>query len=286
MSIVAVIQMVSSASVEQNLQSAERLLMLAADQGAQLAVLPENFALFAAGQIRLQGWQEATSAGAVRSFLSTVAKRLGLWVVAGSLPVASKPYACDLAKPDQLHKVYSRCFVFNDTGIVVAEYDKMHLFDVDVADGFGCYRESDDFVPGERVVVVETPFGRLGLSICYDLRFPELFRLMTQQGADMIALPAAFTAVTGAAHWCTLLRSRAIENQCVVLAANQGGTHGQGDSARETYGHSMIVDAWGDVQAELAQGEGVALWQLNQDRQVQVRKKMPVSAHQRIRVSL
>lgn len=286
MSTVAVVQMVSGVSVEHNLQNAERLLIRAAEQGAQLAVLPENFSLFAAGQTRLQGWQEATSAGEVRRFLAATAKRLGLWIVAGSLPVSSEAYVDGGATPSKFHKVYSRCFVFDDKGIVAGEYDKMHLFDVDVADGFGCYRESDDFSAGKRVVVVETPFGRLGLSICYDLRFPELFRLIAQQGVDMIALPAAFTAVTGAAHWHMLLRSRAIENQCVVLAANQGGKHGGGDKVRETYGHSMIVDAWGEVQAELVQGEGVALWTLNPKRQALLRKEMPLSAHQRIRVSL
>ena len=241
----AVIQMVSQADVLANLAQARQLLEQAAAQGARLAVLPENFAAMGRSDQAALGRAEAQGEGVILPWLQQTTRDLGLWLVAGTLPLPpddqpqAKPHACSL--------------LIDAQGQRVARYDKLHLFDVDVSDSHGRYRESDDYALGSRVVVADTPVGRLGLSVCYDLRFPELFSALRAAGAELISVPAAFTAVTGAAHWQVLTRARAIETQCYVLAAGQGGTHPGG---RETFGHSAIVDAWGRVLGELPQGAG------------------------------
>ena len=170
------------------------------------------------------------------------------------------------------------CLVLDDQGREVARYDKLHLFDVEVADKQRSYRESRDYGYGDSLVCIDTPVGRLGLSICYDVRFAELYRALREDGAELIVVPSAFTAVTGAAHWEVLLRARAIESQCYVLAANQGGTHANG---RETFGHSCLIDPWGEVKACLPQGEGVICGDIDLQHLNNIRGRMPIAEHRR-----
>lgn len=272
---VAALQMVSGEDLGRNLLEAERLLRLSANAGVRVAVLPENFAVLKASQMVAQGQRELETDGEIRSFLAGQARRLRLWIVGGSLPLAARP---DGSPVDG--RARASCLVFDDSGTEVARYDKIHLFDATVDDAHGQYRESDTFEPGEAVVTVDTPAGKLGLAICYDLRFPELFRQLREKGADWLALPSAFTYTTGEAHWHALIRARAIENQVWVVAAAQGG---QNSPRRRTYGHSMIVDPWGVVVAE-KQGEGSG-WvkaELDLERLAEVRQRMPVWGHRRL----
>ncbi|MFO8141261.1 MAG: carbon-nitrogen hydrolase family protein [Marinobacter sp.] len=272
---VAAIQMVSSHDLEANLAEAGRLLREAAAAGAKVAVLPENFAVLATAQMLACGRQEAGAESVIRRFLSGQARLLGLWIVGGSLPLATRPDGSELAD-----RVRASCLVYNDQGQEVARYDKIHLFDAMVEDSQGQYRESDTFEPGDQVVTVETPAGRLGLAICYDLRFPELFRALREQGADWVCLPSAFTWQTGDAHWHALIRARAIENQVWVVAPGQGG---QNSPRRKTYGHSLICDPWGKVLSEIEeQGPGLVCADLNADYLDQVRTRMPVWQHRRL----
>lgn len=261
---VAVIQFSSQPQIEHNLAQAYDLLQQAAAQGAVLALLPEMF-------LTLDGKQYNAIAADPQYVqrLAGWAQELKLWLVAGAVPMPC---------PDGDPRVRSACLVFNSEGEQVARYDKIHLFDVDVGDAHGSYRESERFAPGDEVVLVDTPAGRLGLVICYDLRFPGLFQRLREQGAELISVPAAFTYTTGAAHWQTLLRARAIETQCYVLAANQCGWH---DDKRRTYGHSQIIDAWGAVLTELEEEVGVALAKIDLAQLAEVRKKMPVTQHRR-----
>ncbi|MFK3941593.1 carbon-nitrogen hydrolase family protein [Pseudomonas monteilii] len=266
----AVIQMVSQADVHANLARARALLEQAAADGARLAVLPENFATLGCRDAAGLGRAEAVGEGPILPWLKRAARDLTLWIVAGTVPLPpldrpdAKPHACSLLVDAQ--------------GEVVARYDKLHLFDVDVADQRGRYRESDDYAHGQDVVVADTPVGRLGLSVCYDLRFPELYSALRAAGAELISVPSAFTAVTGAAHWEVLIRARAIETQCYLLAAAQGGTH---PGPRETFGHAAIVDAWGRVIAQQAQGEAVLIATRDSQEQASIRTRMPVLAHRR-----
>jgi predicted amidohydrolase len=266
----AVIQMVSQDDVLANLAAARRLLEQAAESGARLAVLPENFAAMGRRDQADLGRAEAAGSGPILPWLRQATRDLGLWVVAGTIPLPPD------ARPEA--KAHACSLLVDEHGERVARYDKLHLFDVDVADSRGRYRESDDYAFGEQVVVAETPVGRLGLSVCYDLRFPELYSRLREAGAELISAPAAFTAVTGAAHWQVLTRARAIETQCYVLAAGQGGTHPGG---RETFGHSAIIDPWGRVLAEQAQGEAVLLAERDAAEQAAVRQRMPVARHRR-----
>ena len=271
MGTVAVIQMVSQADVAANLARARALLEQAAEGGAQLAVLPENFAAMGRRDLALLGQAEAAGEGPLLPWLEAAARELGLWLVAGTLPLLpegrrdGKPHACSL--------------LIDRDGQIAARYDKLHLFDVEVADNRGSYRESDDFAHGERLVLADTPVGRLGLTVCYDLRFAELYSALREAGAELISAPAAFTAVTGAAHWEVLVRARAIETQCYLLAANQGGQH---PGPRETFGHSLIVDPWGQPLACEARGEAVLLADIDRPAQAAIRHRMPVSAHRRL----
>lgn len=266
----AVIQMVSQSDIPANLEQARRLLEQAAAGGARLAVLPENFAAMGRRDSAAIGRAEALGEGPILPWLKQVARDLKLWVVAGTLPL---PPA---GQPDA--KSHACSLLIDEHGETVARYDKLHLFDVDVADNRGRYRESDDYAHGSQVVVADTPVGRLGLSVCYDLRFPELYSALRAAGAELISAPAAFTAVTGAAHWQVLIRARAIETQCYVLAAAQGGTH---PGPRETYGHAAIVDPWGRIIAEQASGEAVLLGERDSSEQASIRARMPVTLHRR-----
>ena len=266
----AVIQMVSQAEVRANLAQARRLLERAAQGGARLAVLPENFAAMGRRDLAAIGRAEAMGEGPILPWLKQTARDLSLWIVAGTLPLPpdddrdGKPRACSL--------------LIDEQGERAARYDKLHLFDVDVADNRGRYRESDDFAHGEQVVVVDTPVGRLGLTVCYDLRFPELYGALREAGAELISVPAAFTAVTGAAHWQVLTRARAIETQCYLLAAGQGGEH---PGPRWTFGHSAIIDPWGGVLVEQDQGEAALLASRDGAEQAAIRQRMPVQQHRR-----
>ncbi|HEY3700394.1 MAG TPA: carbon-nitrogen hydrolase family protein, partial [Spongiibacteraceae bacterium] len=242
--IVAALQMISGADIEANLVSAARLIAQAAAAGAQLLVLPEAFALFISNEQQQLGAREAGAQPRVRRFLAEQAARHKVWLVGGTIPVLDE----DSARPR------AACLLFDDNGNEVARYDKMHLFDVDVGDRQGSYRESNTYAHGDRIVTADTPFGRVGLSVCYDLRFAELFQLLRDGGAEIIVVPAAFTRKTGLAHWLPLLRARAIETQCYVIGANQGGEH---SATRHTSGGSAIIDSWGEVLAEAGFGEGI-----------------------------
>jgi nitrilase len=199
-----------------------------------------------------------------------------LWLVGGSVPCLYRP---DNTVVDD-NRVRASCFVYDNRGELAARYDKIHLFDVEVADSQAVYRESATFEPGTDIVVVDAGFARIGLSICYDIRFPELYQALRAQGADIMVVPAAFTAVTGAAHWQVLLRARAIENQCLVIGAGQSGQH---SSSRRTWGHSQIVDAWGQVQAICEQdGEGLAIAEYDLSGQQRIRQQMPILSHRRL----
>ena len=266
----AVVQMVSQDRVADNLLAARRLLEQAAQGGARLAVLPENFAAMGRRDLADLARAEACGEGPVLPWLKQAARELDLWIVAGTLPLPpddqpqARPHACSL--------------LIDADGERAARYDKLHLFDVDVADKRGRYRESDDYVHGARVVVADTPVGRLGLSVCYDLRFPELYTALRAAGAELISAPAAFTAVTGAAHWHILLRARAIETQCYLLAANQGGGRPGG---RGTFGHSLIAGPWGGVLAGQRLGEAVLLAERGAQAQAAIRQTMPLEQQRR-----
>ena len=267
----AVIQMVSQPDVARNLADARRLLEQAAQSGARLAVLPENFAVLGLRDVARLGREEALGQGTILPWLKQAARDLKLWIVAGTLPLPPQ------GQPDG--KVRACSLLLDEHGETVARYDKLHLFDVDVADNRGRYRESDDYAHGQQLVVADTPVGKLGLTVCYDLRFPELYSALREAGAELITAPSAFTAVTGAAHWDVLIRARAIETQCYVLAAAQGGLH---PGPRETFGHAAIVDPWGRIVAQQEQGEAVLLAERDSIEQASIRARMPVSRHRRI----
>jgi nitrilase len=267
MSILAAIQMVSASDVATNLATAAELLAQAARRGARLAVLPENFALMGRQESDKLAIREREGDGPIQNFLAEQAARHRLWLVGGTIPLQSSA---------DKQRVRAACLLFDDQGRQVARYDKVHLFDVQLPDGSERYAESATIEPGDRYVVTDTPFGRLGLAVCYDLRFPEQFRALSAQGMDLLALPAAFTAATGAAHWEILLRARAIENQCYVIAAAQGGRH---DNGRETFGDSLLVDPWGLILDRLCAGPGVVLGKLDQAFLRDIRQRFPVLEH-------
>ena len=265
----AAIQMASSPNVSGNLLEAGRLIETAATQGAKLVVLPENFALMGLSETDKLDIAETEGQGPIQEFLSKTAERYKVWLVGGTLPIRC-------AHPG---KVRAACLVFDDKGRPAGRYDKIHLFDVSVPGTDERYQESATIEAGEDALVIDTPFGRLGLTVCYDIRFPELYRQMSAVGMDLLAVPSAFTARTGAAHWEILVRARSVENLCYTIAPNQGGFHMNG---RETYGHSMIVDPWGVVLASLAQGSGVVTAEFDRDRLEKVRAAFPALDHTRL----
>lgn len=263
--------MASGPNVGANLIEAARLIGRAAEGGASVVVLPENFALMGMSEGEKVRVREADGAGVIQDFLAEQASGRGCWIVGGTVPLAAPA-------PD---KVFAACLLYDNNGRRVARYDKIHLFDVQLEESAEQYTESLTITPGERIVVVDTPFGCLGLAVCYDLRFPELFRRMIDKGAQLIAVPSAFTAYTGRAHWEALVRVRAIENQCYVIAAAQGGYHVNG---RETYGDSMIVDPWGTVLDRLPNGAGVVSATIDMDHLARIRRSFPAVAHRRLTV--
>jgi nitrilase len=266
---VAAIQMTSSTDRENNFQIADQLIQQAVTNGAKLIVLPEDFAFMGQQESDRLALAETPGSGPIQSFLAKQARQHGIWLVGGTIPLQTKTPG----------KIHSACLVFDDTGEQRARYDKIHLFDVEVADQKRHYRESRHTQAGAEITVLATPFGKLGLAICYDLRFPELFRAQVACGAEIFAIPAAFTAVTGQAHWEVLLRARAIENLVYVIAAAQGGIH-QND--RETYGHSMVIEPWGKIAAEGSLGPQVVLGTLDLEQQKILRQQFPVLAHRQI----
>lgn len=274
--VVAALQMVSGRDLAINLQRAEALISQAVEAGAELLVLPETFAVFGGGNQRQRGEAELSCDGPIRQFLSGQAAKHKVWLVGGTLPTTE---ANDAGRTPEQDKVFTSTYVYNADGQEVGRYDKVHLFDVDVADGQGQYRESDQFSAGDKPLLVETPWGKLGVGVCYDLRFPEFFRLLREQGADILAIPAAFTYQTGQAHWEVLLRSRAIENQCYVIGANQGGEH---SAKRKTWGDSCVISPWGEKLNAQAQGEGVVTAELDFERLHKIRRDMPVQLHRKL----
>jgi nitrilase len=265
---VAAIQMNSGADVTANLELADSLLASAAADACKLAVLPENFPLMPAKGRDKTEHAEQTGKGPIQAFLAEAARRHDLWIVAGSMPLAS---------PDP-GRVYGGCPVIDDKGQMRALYRKIHLFDVDLPDSNESYRESSSMYPGNDPVLVATPFGRIGLTICYDLRFPELFRTLVDAGATLFTVPAAFTETTGKAHWHVLIRARAIENLAFVIAAGQTGAH---PDQRRTFGHSMIVDPWGRILAELPDGNGHIAADIDLAAQQKLRAELPALEHRR-----
>jgi nitrilase len=265
----AAIQMSSGDNLDANLRLAAELLLEARSRGSELAVLPENFAFVGKRDTDKLSVAESAGTGPIQEFLARTAARHSMWIVAGSLPLKSA----------ETKLCYGASFVFDADGRSVACYRKMHLFDVDLPDGRESYRESASMDPGDQPTTVDTVAGRLGLSICYDLRFPELYRRLVGEGAELFSVPAAFTFATGTAHWHTLLRARAIENLAYVIAAGQHGTHPNG---RTTFGHSMIVDPWGQVVAELESGDGVVVAEIDPARTHRLREEFPVLRHRRL----
>lgn len=268
MTICAAIQMASGPQVNANLLEAEKLVAEAAKAGAKLVALPENFAIMGMNEYDKVHVREVDGEGPIQEFLASTAKRHGVWVVGGTMPMIAQAS----------NKVRASCLVYDDQGQRVARYDKVHLFDVSVPDSTEEYRESDSVEAGSELCVIDSPFGRIGLAVCYDLRFPEFFRPMNNQGLDMIVIPAAFTAKTGAAHWEVLLRARAIENLCYVIAPNQGGFHVNG---RQTYGHSMIIDPWGVVLDCHKTGPGFVSADIDKERLHKTRGAFPALEHRR-----
>lgn len=266
---VAAIQMNSGADVSQNLELAGDLLREAASDGCTLAVLPENFALMPEQGHDKARHAENPGAGPIQAFLADTAAELGLWIIAGSMPLVSP----------ESERVYGACLAVDDDGRTRAIYRKIHLFDVDLPDREESYRESHSMYPGDEPVTVMTPAGRIGITICYDLRFPELFRVLVDEGASVFTVPAAFTAVTGKAHWHTLLRTRAIENLAYVIAPGQFGRH---PNDRETFGHSLIVDPWGRIIAEQAEGNCVVAADIDPEEPAKLRERFPVLANRRL----
>ncbi|HZI82887.1 MAG TPA: carbon-nitrogen hydrolase family protein [Casimicrobiaceae bacterium] len=261
---VAAIQTVSGGDVEQNMRAIEPLVVDAAGRGARLVVLPEYFGIFGAQATDKVAVREAEGRGPQQDFLSRLAREHGIWLVGGTVPLAT----------DDPARVRSASLVFGPDGKRVARYDKTHLFTF--RQGEESYDESRTIEPGAEPASFDAPCGRVALSVCYDLRFPELYRRF--RDLSLILVPSAFTAVTGAAHWHVLLRARAIENQCYVLAAAQGGVHPNG---RRTYGHSLVIDPWGVVVAERDDGPGIVVADIDPERIAQVRRELPALEHRR-----
>jgi nitrilase len=259
---IAAVQMASGPTVEGNLKEAARLIAMAAEQGAKLVALPEYFPIIGMDERDKVKVRETEGDGPIQTFLSSMARRLGIWIIGGSVPLVA-------SVPD---KVRNSCLVYDEHGKRVARYDKIHLFGFEM--GAESYSEPRTIEPGKDVVVIDSPFGRIGLSICYDLRFPELYRAM--KNVDLIVVPSAFTETTGKAHWEILLRARAIENLAYVLAPAQGGYHANG---RETHGDSMLVDPWGVIVDRLPRGSGVVIGNMDHQHASKLRQSLPALVH-------
>lgn len=264
--VVAAVQMVSTPALEQNFATARRLIRKAADENAQLVLLPEYWPVMGMRETDKIACAEQVDAGPIQACMADMAREYGVWLIGGTLPMVAS----------DADKVLNTTLVFSPAGERVARYDKIHLFGFTKGDE--SYDESRTITPGSAIATFESPFGRVGLSVCYDLRFPELYRAMGD--CTLIVVPAAFTYTTGKAHWEILLRARAIENQCYILAAAQGGHHPNG---RRTWGHSMLIDPWGDVKSVLAEGEGVITGTIEAHHLAGVRENLPALTHRKLK---
>lgn len=262
---VAAIQMVSTPDVAHNCAVVKRLVGQAAEQGVRLVLLPEYWPVMGLHEMDKLEIAEQDGAGVIQDCMSALAREHGIWLVGGTLPMVS----------DEEARVWNTTLVFDPSGQRVARYDKIHLFSFER--GEEIFKESRTIVPGNEVVTFDAPFGKTGLSVCYDLRFPELYRAMGE--CALIVVPAAFTYTTGQAHWELLLRARAIENQCYVLASAQGGQHVNG---RRTWGHSMLIDPWGEILSVLPEGEGVVIGDIDAQRLAYVRGTLPALRHRQL----
>lgn len=254
--------------IESQLEELTRQRLQWDKDAPHLVVLPECSLLFGGHESQQLAYAGDSHLSPLKSALSALAARYSVYMVAGTIPALAED-----------GRVYSRCYLFDDKGDTLGQYDKLHLFDVDVADGTKQYRESETFCPGNHISVIDTPFGKIGLTICYDLRFPDLFRALRLAGAEIITVPSAFTKVTGEAHWQVLLQARAIETQCFILAAAQWGAHNEG--SRETWGQSTVIGPWGEVIAEQKTGAGWVHADINVAEVHSIRSKMPVAQHNR-----
>lgn len=275
---IAAIQMASGTNISANLIEVSQQISSAVKAGANLIVLPENFSIMSLKDSDQINVAEDEGSGTIQHFLSEQAKKYNVWIIAGTIPLKLNSDNLNYDK-----KVFSSCLVYNGNGEQVSRYDKIHLFDVHLEITSETYNESETVEAGNKAVVIDTPFGKIGLAICFDLRFPELFRQLVLLGAEIIVLPSAFTAITGKAHWEVLLRARAIENLCYVVASAQGGYHVNG---RETYGDSMIVDPWGTILDRLAQGAGYVLADIDIDNVKNIRGHFPVLQNRKISCAL
>ena len=260
----ALVQIVSSTKVIDNLNQVEQFMKQACDEQADLVLLPENFAFMGLKETDKLQIAEVYGQGPIQQKISQLAKQLGLWIVAGTIPLKGTG-----------SKVRASCLVYDKKGQCVTRYDKIHLFDVNVSPN-ETYQESMSIERGHELAVVDTPIGKIGLTVCYDLRFPELYHQLMLQGAQIFTVPSAFTAVTGLAHWEVLLRARAIENLCYIVAANQGGRH---ENNRTTYGHSMIVDPWGKILVQKVTGSGIVIADIDLHYQQELRRNFPCLEH-------
>lgn len=271
---IAAIQMASGPNVSANLIEVGRQISDATSAGAKLVVLPESFAIMGLHDSDQLTVAEKEGTGPIQEFLSEQAKTNKIWLVAGTIPIKLEQNHTDYE-----NKAYAACLVYNEQGEQVSRYDKIHLFDVHLEESSETYYESETLEAGNKAIVVDTPFGKVGLAICFDLRFPELFRQLILHGAEVIVVPSAFTAITGKAHWEVLLRARAIENLCYIIASAQGGYHVSG---RETYGDSMIVDPWGVILDRLPQGSGYVIADIDLERLINIRRSFPVLKNRKI----
>ncbi len=266
MSSIASIQLSSGPNIQANRSEVSKYLEEISRTKSKLVVLPENFAFMPEDDSYFIENAEVLGSGPIQEFISENAKKYKLWIIAGTIPIKTK----------SPNKVTSTTLVYNDAGDIVSRYDKIHLFDVELPNSNESYNESEFFVPGKDLKVVETPVGIVGLSICYDLRFPELFRLLHSSNVEIIVLPAAFTEQTGKVHWETLVRTRAIENLCYVVTSCQDGYH---ISGRQTHGNSMIVNPWGQIISRIPGGSGFIESEINHKQLKSIREKFPVLEH-------
>ncbi len=267
---IAALQMVSTDNVDENLDAAARLIHDAVKDKAEFLLLPENFPLMGHDECDKLSIIEPYGKGPIQDFLSRQALDHGIWLMGGTIPLEAR-------RPD---RVRAASLLYNPQGECIARYDKIHLFDVSVHGELDeTYNESGTIEAGDEMVVAQAPFANIGMSVCYDLRFPELYRNMHLRDVNLITVPSAFTATTGKVHWETLLRARAVENLCYVVASNQGGVHVNG---RETWGHSMIINPWGDILARVGMGEGIACADINLKQQQSLRERFPALTHRKL----
>jgi predicted amidohydrolase len=269
------LQLVSSPNIDENLTAIKQQLTNIRVQYPNdelLVVLPECCLMFATNDHEVREHSELSHQGPMQEALAQLSQQYNLYMVAGTIAIKAD---------DGRH--FAASILFDPQGKQLGQYNKIHLFDVDVSDGYGSYRESQNTHPGQHISVIKTPIGNIGMAVCYDLRFGALFQAMREQGADIIVLPSAFTYATGQAHWELLSRARAVENQCYMVASNQGGEHING---RVTWGQSMVVDPWGNIESQIAYGEGFACASFDREKLQDVRSKMPMASQQRFHSQL